>query len=192
MRLRKGDEQPPDVARGDVESASLYLRALAVRLVQIADARGRVVFGRAEEPAAVLGRILRATPGERRLLRRHYAQLVARGFLVEDAAGVRVRGFHQAREALITPACNRYVYFARDEATGEIKIGIASDVPDRLVALRTPAGGAVTLLAALRVRDAERDHHALFAEYRTRGEWFRPAPALLEYIALVAEGMPAR
>jgi hypothetical protein len=68
------------------------------------------------------------------------------------------------------------VYFA--ERQGQIKIGISLVPEERCRQLRarllaTEPGG----------RGREWQLHLLFAEHRIDGEWFKPAPELLEHIA---------
>jgi hypothetical protein len=71
------------------------------------------------------------------------------------------------------------VYFARDVATGAVKIGTSTCVPRRLRAL----GKKVELIATVRGGyQVEALLLQLFAHARIRGEWFHPVPELLEHI----------
>ena len=76
------------------------------------------------------------------------------------------------------------VYFVQENSSGAIKIGVAKNVNKRVqnMAVSTPH-----LLAVLAVIDGdqvvEQTLHHRFARARIRGEWFRPVPELLAYIA---------
>lgn len=78
-----------------------------------------------------------------------------------------------------------FVYFIRSEA-GNIKIGWTDKEPhERLKALQTGSDGELTLAGWMDgTVNNERALHIKFAPYRIRrnGEWFRPAPELLEFI----------
>lgn len=77
----------------------------------------------------------------------------------------------------------RSVYFIQAD-NGLIKIGVAGSPKDRLRTLRTMSPVALRLVLVLPGRGApgESELHARFAEHRSHGEWFRPAPELLNYI----------
>ncbi len=64
-----------------------------------------------------------------------------------------------------------------------VKIGIASDVTKRVVALQTSSPTALTVINAWRHYDAERIERSLhrkFKEYRASGEWFQLPSAQIE------------
>jgi len=68
------------------------------------------------------------------------------------------------------------VYFVQEQGQGLIKIGIAADVTARLTGLQT--GSAARLITLLVIEDEnskelERVLHCEFAQWRSRGEWFR-------------------
>lgn len=87
------------------------------------------------------------------------------------------------------------VYFVQAKALGLIKIGIAVDASARLAALRTGSPDRLELLGVIPVRDAvasERALHRAFRPYHSHGEWFRPAPSLLELIGSYASPWTAR
>lgn len=76
-----------------------------------------------------------------------------------------------------------FVYFVQAGDSGPIKIGHTRDVDRRIASMRTGnheelrlrlvvAGGWVT----------ERELHRRFADAHKRGEWFHPAPELLDFI----------
>lgn len=82
-------------------------------------------------------------------------------------------------------APRREVYFVRAVTLGLIKIGVADDARARL---RTLANQSPDRLAVLGVMICDRggatepDLHQRFARWRVHGEWFDPAPELLDFI----------
>jgi hypothetical protein len=75
------------------------------------------------------------------------------------------------------------IYFIQSGDDGPIKIGLASDVRERLRALQTAHHEKLTLLGVSSGdRKEERLLHIRFAQLRGIGEWFRPARELLDYI----------
>ncbi|WP_301121065.1 GIY-YIG nuclease family protein [Mycolicibacterium fortuitum] len=83
----------------------------------------------------------------------------------------------------VTPASRRWVYFIADGA-GHVKIGYAVNVAARLAELQCGNVLPLKVLAILKGGcEAERALHERFAEHRVRGEWFRLAPEILDYIA---------
>lgn len=78
------------------------------------------------------------------------------------------------------------VYFVRAGEDGLIKIGETSVAPrHRLDALKIGSSEDLHLLGVIRPTgpNLEKELHARFAHLRKRGEWFRPDPSLLGYIA---------
>lgn len=76
------------------------------------------------------------------------------------------------------------VYFAQLGTGGPIKIGRAVNVEKRLRCMQTSVPEALRLLATSAGGPTEeRALHRRFLGHRVRGEWFRPAPELLEFIA---------
>ena len=76
----------------------------------------------------------------------------------------------------------RWVYFIR-AGDSAIKIGSAASVTGRLGELQVGNHEELTLLLAVRIELlTERGLHERFAHLRIRGEWFRAAPELLEFI----------
>lgn len=75
------------------------------------------------------------------------------------------------------------IYFIQAGALGPIKIGITTDLTARLAALQTASPSRLyvrhTMPGSL---PHEREIHARFAHCRGRGEWFKPAGVLLDYI----------
>lgn len=75
------------------------------------------------------------------------------------------------------------VYFIRAE-TGLIKIGHTNYIASRMVTLVGQSPVTLELLATVHGSQMdERAYHARFAAHRAHGEWFEPAPAILEEIA---------
>lgn len=73
-----------------------------------------------------------------------------------------------------------WVYFAQ-RADGPVKIGFSRQVSQRIKALGTSCPEGVALLGTIADSDAtEKDVHARFAKHRIKGEWFQPAPEILE------------
>jgi phosphoglycolate phosphatase-like HAD superfamily hydrolase len=76
------------------------------------------------------------------------------------------------------------VYFIRAGENGPIKIGTAKDARKRLDAMQTGSPWRLHLLAELSGDIAcERELHQRYVRYRRVGEWFDPAPELLDFIA---------
>lgn len=73
------------------------------------------------------------------------------------------------------------IYFIRNEATEQIKIGFtAGNGEDRRRDLQTGCPGELVLLWEIEgSRQEEAAWHERFAGARERGEWFRPVPELL-------------
>lgn len=75
-----------------------------------------------------------------------------------------------------------------------VKIGYATDVAERILALQTANPFKLTLLAMVPVRGqrGERLLHKRFRKYRVRGggtEWFRLVPEIVEYIASIQQAI---
>lgn len=78
------------------------------------------------------------------------------------------------------------VYFVQAVTMGLIKIGMTVDMSDRLKTLQVGCPDELKLLGVIYDRRAlriEQALHARFNEHHVRGEWFRPDPSLLAYIA---------
>ena len=99
----------------------------------------------------------------------------------------RVRIATNRRSVLYTirhkPDDPRTIYFIQCETTGLIKIGLANDVRSRLSTMQGCCPTKLNLIAHFDgLRSQERELHLRFAEHKARGEWFKPAPDILEYI----------
>ena len=76
------------------------------------------------------------------------------------------------------------VYFIQAGLSGPIKIGVANNPKARLHTFQVGHYEELRLLAAIEGAEPEEAAlHRRFASLRIRGEWFRPARALLEEIA---------
>jgi len=75
------------------------------------------------------------------------------------------------------------IYFIQSGDNGSIKIGETNNINRRLATLQVGTSEKLTLLGFLdNDLETEKDMHLKFSEYRLRGEWFKPAKELLEYI----------
>lgn len=76
-----------------------------------------------------------------------------------------------------------WVYFVRVGEDGPIKIGSSVEPAARISSLQTGMPDKLFLLGVCPGgRAKERELHALFADFRRRGEWFAPAGEILDYI----------
>ena len=75
------------------------------------------------------------------------------------------------------------LYGIQSSKGGPIKIGVTRDVYKRLDALQTASPYRLELKMLIPgMGIAERTLHSLFADHRLSGEWFDPAPAVLDFI----------
>lgn len=77
------------------------------------------------------------------------------------------------------------IYFLQERATCAIKIGFTDDHPDiRRKQLQTGNSDELVLLAAIDGdKDDETEFHQRFKAAHIRGEWFRPEPELIAFMA---------
>ncbi len=76
-----------------------------------------------------------------------------------------------------------WVYFVRAKLSGYIKIGFTRVPNKRIGTIMTDCPEPVELIGKIAGSLAdERALHARFADHRLNGEWFRPAPELIEYV----------
>lgn len=76
------------------------------------------------------------------------------------------------------------VYFIRAGVDGDIKIGVSTNVSTRLRMLQNAAPDELHLLGVFPGSyEDESALHMRFAQHRRRGEWFKPVPELLAFIA---------
>lgn len=78
------------------------------------------------------------------------------------------------------------LYAMRSVASGNIKIGIAADVGRRLISMRSHTWDEIELVCSVpSSRSEERDAHLLLAASRIRGEWYKPSPEVLAWVAVL-------
>lgn len=88
----------------------------------------------------------------------------------------------------IEPGQPEKVYFLRSGARGPIKIGKARDVQRRVDEIKAGNPYELRVLAVMPGgRAEERELHERFAHLRLRGEWFRPAAELRDFVKQVRE-----
>lgn len=85
-----------------------------------------------------------------------------------------------------------YTYFIQGPDNGLVKIGRTRGTPDiRFLAIQTVCPVPLAKLGVIPGATAERDLHRRFAHLREHGEWFRPEPDLLAFIAEEVQPWPA-
>lgn len=82
-----------------------------------------------------------------------------------------------------------WIYFMRVDGLEPIKIGHAADINKRLANLQTGVPNKVSLLAKFAgFKHSELILHTMFEEHRVRGEWFNPAPEVMNMIDGINKG----
>ncbi len=80
----------------------------------------------------------------------------------------------------------RRVYFIQAGENGPIKIGVSLDPPARLRSMQIGCPCELRLLGSIvGAWVAETVLHEAFNLERLRGEWFRPSPMFLEFVAVM-------
>jgi hypothetical protein len=93
---------------------------------------------------------------------------------------------------MVTMTTVRWVYFISD-GVGHVKIGYSVDVQTRLREIQAHNAFPLTVLAVLKGgSEVERALHERFAEHRVRGEWFRLAPEIIEYLRGLPKPRPRK
>lgn len=91
----------------------------------------------------------------------------------------------QLRREAFRTAERIYCYAIQAGPDGPIKIGVARKPAERLKTLQTGNASELRGLAAWRVLPYEEAAiHKAFADLRLRGEWFKPAPELIDFVLL--------
>ncbi len=82
-----------------------------------------------------------------------------------------------------------FIYFIADTSTDLVKIGLARSVKARLGQMMTdnPSESLEVLYSFRGTRETESLLHDAFAEHRVRGEWFKLADSIRQFIQLRAE-----
>lgn len=87
---------------------------------------------------------------------------------------------------------NPFVYFIQGRITKVIKIGITSNIYQRLSSFKCDSADEVDVLACipldspLQSTAIERYLHKRFDQFRHHGEWYSPVPELCDYITGLA------
>ena len=77
-----------------------------------------------------------------------------------------------------------FVYFVQDCSSNNIKIGVSKDVKKRIKSLQTASSSNLVLMGQLLGgRSLEKFLHKVFARYRVKREWFKPAAPILNFIS---------
>lgn len=76
------------------------------------------------------------------------------------------------------------IYFVQGCESHRIKIGRTKDFAMRLSSLRVSCSERLRVLGVMNDQNpvVEQELHSIFAKHRVRGEWFKPVPAILEFI----------
>jgi len=81
-----------------------------------------------------------------------------------------------------------FVYFIQAAQLGLIKIGFSSNVPKRLLSLKTGCPDDLVILKIIPGgQEIERILHKKFADIRVKGEWFSPTKELMAFITEAAQ-----
>lgn len=118
--------------------------------------------------------------------------LLVRNFLEAQEASMshnarqresRMRRRDLVRSGLDPEQRETVIYFIQSENGGPIKIGRADDLAKRLVGLQVSRPDKLIVLAAAPGTVAlERSLHSAFSDFREKGEWFSPTPALMRLV----------
>lgn len=122
-------------------------------------------------------------PGDVAKMRKEYAR-----YIRERSSSRNIQLRLARRIGRYACACST-IYFIRMGKTGPIKIGKSRGLGMRLDQLRTGSPVQLRVLAQIQAPDElETQLHAYFDEYRMEGEWFEPAPEIIEFAKLLSEG----
>ena len=79
---------------------------------------------------------------------------------------------------------SKHVYFIQGKLTGLIKIGQSEAPETRMEGLQTGSPDILVLLGSVPCTDfKEGEIHRTFGAFKAHGEWFKPVPELLDFIA---------
>ncbi len=107
--------------------------------------------------------------------------------IVESECPGSAFGDWQLVESVAGAQPTSWVYFISDE-DGYIKIGVTNSIESRVAQLQTSSRQELRLIAKVPGDfTTESELHQRFAHARVRGEWFRPAPDLCDFIKEVAQ-----
>ena len=86
------------------------------------------------------------------------------------------------------PKRDTYVYIIQTSISGNIKIGIASDVKRRIYGIQTSNHEVIKILHCCKyetlskAKEMESVLHGWFRDHNVKGEWFKPSTYLLSFI----------
>jgi hypothetical protein len=132
-------------------------------------------------------------------------RLVERGSVVITATSVMLPKFIEAQESVQTDAQRQReyrarkrdtavkkraedgppvvaIYFLQSSHTQDIKIGVSTNIKNRVASLQTAHGAPIEILAQVEAKNApdlEGELHLRFQQYKKLGEWFFPAAEIL-------------
>jgi len=172
-------------------------RALLWEILRKADRAGVVPLGKAGARGLAA---LTGVPVE--VVERVLPVLISDGCVEMSGTNLVVPNFIEAQEASMSSAARQrecrerrrdqirnglrddhrspVVYFIQAENGGHVKIGRTDDLAKRLQGLSTGRPDALVVLGAIPgASEDERRIHEALAEYRDRGEWFLPHPAVM-------------
>jgi transcriptional regulator with AAA-type ATPase domain len=86
------------------------------------------------------------------------------------------------------------IYFIQQGKTGPIKIGYTeNDIAKRLASLQVASAEKLTLLGVIEGgKKQEKLIHKFFHANQMEGEWFKPVPAIQDYILSLILGTPIK
>jgi hypothetical protein len=92
----------------------------------------------------------------------------------------------KGREVPIVRPRSPWLYVVQAQPSGNLKIGRATSVESRLIGLRVGTWETLTVLCQVCAftNEPEEELHARWSEHRIRGEWFRPAPDIMAWVAV--------
>jgi hypothetical protein len=100
-------------------------------------------------------------------------------YLAEEEARMAPIRAAQAERARLK--ARRWVYFIQAGDTGPVKIGISGNVERRLGELQRMERQPLRVLATFEGnRSDEKSLHEMYAAHRIHGEWFNPAPEIIQ------------
>jgi len=78
---------------------------------------------------------------------------------------------------------DRFVYFVQGEKTGLIKIGMTENMERRFKTIQASSPDDLEILALIKTNQGDGIYLRAFADYRIRGEWFRPTGELMSFLS---------
>jgi len=177
---------------GQLWGAPFFTRAVASALIKVCNDAGRIPVGTAGNIMNVLTCRCRVERGEERSFEKHVQRLFSAGYLsLDDDGWVTIHGFIPDDHPPVTNHPASLVYFITAGGDAPIKIGCSTNVFGRLATLQTASPAPLGVVCTLPGdRTTEATLHRRFKDYRLKGEWFSPAPPILDYIREVQSSRP--